>query len=64
MQAVGPCIGNKSYEVDLKFYSMKTLCQNLGSNKRYFSNIKAKTKKLFNLRKFVADKLLKLGVKG
>ena len=31
-------------------------------NKIYFTN-KNKTKKLFNLRKFVTDKLLKLGIK-
>ena len=58
--AVGPCIGNKSYEVDLKFY--KKFVSKSWKNKRYFTQ-KTKTKKLFNLRKFVADKLLKLGVK-
>ncbi len=58
--AIGPCIGNKSYEVDLKFY--KKFVSKSWKNKIYFTQ-KTKTKKLFNLRKFVADKLLKLGVK-
>ncbi len=58
--AVGPCIGNKSYEVDLKFY--KKFVSKSWKNKIYFTQ-KTKTKKLFDLRKFVADKLLKLGVK-
>ena len=57
--AVGPCIGNKSYEVDLLFY--KKFVSKSWKNKKYFTQ-KTKTKKLFNLRKFVADKLLKLGV--
>ena len=58
--SVGPCIGNKSYEVDIKFY--KKFVSKSWKNKIYFKE-KNKTKKLFNLRKFVADKLLKLGVK-
>ncbi len=58
--SVGPCIGNKSYEVDLKFY--KKFVSKSWKNKIYFTK-KTKTKKLFNLRKFVADKLVKLGVK-
>ena len=58
--AVGPCIGEKSYEVDNKFY--KKFVSKSWKNKIYFTQ-KTKTKKLFNLRKFVADKLLKLGVK-
>ena len=58
--SVGPCIGNKSYEVDNKFY--KKFVSKSWKNKIYFKE-KNKTKKLFNLRKFVADKLLKLGVK-
>ena len=57
--AVGPCIGNKSYEVGLEFY--KKFVSKSWKNKIYFTK-KTKTKKLFNLRKFVADKLLKLGV--
>ena len=58
--SVGPCIGNKSYEVDIKFY--KKFVSKSWKYKIYFEE-KNKTKKLFNLRKFVADKLLKLGVK-
>ena len=58
--SVGPCIGNKSYEVDIKFY--EKFVSKSWKYKIYFKE-KNKTKKLFNLRKFVADKLLKLGVK-
>lgn len=58
--SVGPCIGEKSYEVDLKFF--KKFVNKSHKNKKYFSN-KNKNKKLFNLRKFVADKLLELKVK-
>ena len=58
--SVGPCIGKKSYEVDLKFF--KKFVNKSYKNKKYFSN-KNKNKKLFNLRKFVADKLLELKVK-
>ena len=53
---IGPCIGKKSYEVDKNFYKM-FLAQSK-NNKIYFSN-KNKTKKLFNLRKFVTNKLIK-----
>ena len=56
---VGPCIGKKSYEVDLKFY--KKFVSKSWKNKIYFTK-KNETKKLFNLRKFVSDKLVKLGV--
>ena len=58
--SVGPCIGKKNYEVDLRFY--KKFVSKSRRNKIYFSN-KNKTKKLFNLRKFVTDKLVKLKVK-
>ena len=58
--SVGPCIGKKSYEVDDKFY--KKFVSKSWKNKIYFTQ-KSKLKKLFNLRKFVNDKLLKLGVK-
>ena len=58
--SVGPCIGKKNYEVDLEFY--KKFVSKSRRNKIYFSN-KNKTKKLFNLRKFVTDKLIKLKVK-
>ena len=58
--SVGPCIGQKSYEVSLDFYK-KFILQSK-SNKVYFSK-KNKMKKLFNLRKFVNDKLVRLNVK-
>ena len=52
--SVGPCIGVRSYEVDIKFYK-KFISKNT-KNKIYFLH-KTKFKKLFNLRKFVTDKL-------
>ena len=58
--SVGPCIGKKSYEVDLMFY--KKFLNKSYKNKKYFSK-KNNFRKLFNLRKFVADKLLKFKVK-
>tara|TARA_B100000963_G_scaffold9443_1_gene7407 strand:- start:821 stop:1573 length:753 start_codon:yes stop_codon:yes gene_type:complete len=58
--SVGPCIGKKNYEVDIKFY--KKFVAKSKKNKIYFS-YKNKTKKLFNLRKFVTNKLLNLNVK-
>ena len=58
--SVGPCIGKKNYEVDLRFY--KKFVSKSRKNKIYFSN-KNKTKKLFDLRKFVTDKLVKLKIK-
>ncbi len=57
--AVGPCIGNRSYEVDLAFY--KKFISKTKKNHIYFTN-KKKNKKLFNLRKYVNDKLIKLNV--
>ena len=57
---VGPCISKKSYEVDNNFY--KTFLSKSKGNKIYFSK-KNKTKKLFNLRKFVTDRLLKFNIK-
>ena len=57
--SIGPCIGKDSYEVDLTFYN-KFLSSSKKNNK-YFYN-KKKNKKLFNLRGFVADKLIELGV--
>ena len=57
---IGPCIGKKSYEVDKNFYKM--FMAKSRNNKIYFSN-KNKTKKLFNLRKFVTDKLVKAKIK-
>ena len=56
---VGPCIGRKSYEVDFKFY--KKFIKKSKKNALYFSN-KSKDKKLFNLRKYVNNKLVKLNV--
>ena len=58
--SVGPCIGKKSYEVDNKFY--KKFVSKSRKNKIYFTK-KNKTKKFFNLRKFVTDKLLEFNVK-
>ena len=58
--SIGPCIGKKSYEVDLKFF--KKFIKKSVKNKKYFSK-KNKQKKLFNLRKFVADKLHESKVK-
>ena len=57
--SIGPCIGKKSYEVDLPFY--KKFINRSFEYKKYFSK-KNKNKKIFNLRKFVGDKLLKLNV--
>ena len=57
--SVGPCIGRKSYEVDIKFY--KKFISKSTKNKLYFLH-KSKSKKLFNLRKFVTDKLKKCNV--
>ena len=58
--SIGPCIGKRSYEVDLTFY--KKFLYKSKKNKKYFLQ-KNKKKKLFNLRKFVADKLIELKVK-
>ena len=58
--SIGPCIGVKSYEVDLNFY--KRFLIKSKNNTAYFLK-KGKYKKLFNLRKYVGDKLIKLGVK-
>ena len=57
---VGPCIGQKSYEVDLNFF--KKFVKLSYKNKKYFL-YKRKNKKLFNLRKFVTEKLLEQKVK-
>ena len=56
---IGPCIGKKSYEVDKLFY--KKFLSASKENNKYFS-YKNKSKKLFNIRKFVADKLTSLNV--
>jgi len=57
---IGPCIGKKNYEVDKNFYKM--FVAKSRNNKIYFSN-KNKVKKLFNLRKFVTNKLIKANIK-
>ena len=56
---VGPCIAKKSYEVDLDFY--KKFISKSKNNNKYFTQ-KNDKKKLFNLRNFVSDKLIKLKV--
>ncbi len=58
--SVGPCIGKKSYEVDIDFY--KKFILKSKKNTKYFLK-KGNHKKLFNLRKYVHDKLIKLNVK-
>ena len=58
--SIGPCIGKKSYEVDLNFY--KKFILKSKKNAKYFSK-KNMNKRLFNLRKYVNDKLIKLNVK-
>ena len=57
---VGPCIGKKSYEVDINFY--KKFISKSKKNTVYFSK-KNSEKKLFDLRKYINDKLIKLNVK-
>ena len=54
--SVGPCIGKKNYEVDNKFF--KKFINKSKKYRKYFTR-KNEYKKLFNLRKFVADKLLR-----
>ena len=58
--SIGPCISTKSYEVDLSFY--RKFIAKAKKNKKYFI-FKNKNKKLFNLRKYVNDRLLELNVK-
>ena len=58
--SIGPCIGKKSYEVDIDFY--RKFISKSKKNAKYFLK-KNKNKKLFNLRKYVNDKLVKLSVK-
>ena len=57
--SIGPCIGEKNYEVDLKFF--KNFIKKSKKYKKYFSK-KNEKKKLFNLRRFIADQLFKLNV--
>ena len=58
--SIGPCIGYKSYEVDLNFF--KKFTKKSKRNSIYFK-YKNKRKKLFDLRKYVQDKLSRLNVK-
>jgi len=58
--SIGPCIGKESYEVDYNFYKrFKTKSK---KNSVYFTK-KNKDKRLFDLRKYVYDKLIRLKVK-
>ena len=57
---VGPCIDQKNYEVGSTFF--KKFIKKSKKNRKYFSQ-QNKRKKLFNLRKFVTDRLLKFNVK-
>ena len=57
---IGPCIGKKSYEVDLAFY--KKFISKSQKNIIYFT-FKNNGKKLFDLRKYISDKLVKLNIK-
>jgi YfiH family protein len=58
--SIGPCIGKKNYEVNLSFY--KKFLNKSKKNKKYFS-YKNRSKKNFDLRKFVSDRLIELKVK-
>tara|TARA_B100000886_G_scaffold4287_1_gene2680 strand:- start:3957 stop:4718 length:762 start_codon:yes stop_codon:yes gene_type:complete len=58
--SVGPCIAQKSYEVDLDFF--KKFIRAAKKNRKYFLH-KKNNKKFFNLRKFVTDDLLKYKVR-
>ena len=60
LASIGPCIGQKSYEVDINFY--KKFILRSKRNKIYFLK-KNNKKQLFNLRKYVNDKLIRLNVK-
>ena len=56
---IGPCIGNESYEVSLKFYD--NFLKDSKINEKFFSK-KSNEKFLFNLREYVKDKLSNCGV--
>ena len=58
--SIGPCIGKRSYEVDLKFF--KKFVNKSKKNKKYFSK-KSKKKKFFDLRNYVANQLKDLEVR-
>ena len=57
--AIGPCIGNESYEVSLEFYD--NFLKDSEINKKFFSK-KNNEKFLFNLRGYVNNKLSSCGV--
>ena len=57
--SIGPCISKKSYEVELDFY--KNFMSMSKKNSIYFKS-KNKKKKLFDLRKYIEDKLVKLNI--
>tara|TARA_B100000427_G_scaffold314159_1_gene307084 strand:+ start:355 stop:1119 length:765 start_codon:yes stop_codon:yes gene_type:complete len=57
--SIGPCIGNKNYEVDLEFYEI--FLKDSKINKKFFSR-KDSNKFLFNIRGYVNNKLSDLGV--
>jgi YfiH family protein len=57
---IGPCIGRKSYEVNLPFYN--NFISISKKNKKYFIK-KNNFKKNFDLRKYVNDKLIDQNVK-
>ncbi len=57
---IGPCIGEKSYEVDAPFYNK--FIKKSKKNKIYFKS-KSEKKKMFNLRRYANDKLIELNVK-
>ncbi|MFL2882909.1 MAG: peptidoglycan editing factor PgeF [Pelagibacteraceae bacterium] len=57
--AVGPCIGNKSYEVGLDFY--KNFLSSSEKNKVFFKNI-PKNRFLFDIRAYVNEKLKNCGI--
>ena len=59
--SVGPCIGNKSYEVKIDFY--QNFMKETMSNKRFFKK-KENGKYLFNLRSYVNNKLKINGIRN
>jgi polyphenol oxidase len=58
---IGPCIGKKSYEVDLEFYEQFISLKK--SNKKFFENIREK-KYIFDLRAFVNEEVSKQNIKS
>ena len=60
--AIGPCVMQKSYEVDINFYN-QFLEQNI-ANKKYFIDGKRKGYFLFDLPTYCLDRLKKAGIKN